>query len=532
MVYKLQLQCGYWIKTLISLVLAISFNLVEMHSSYGETISKRVRGAESWRTARSLYKEGKYFQSSRHAFSASLEDERRRPSAYAHISDALTRAGLYHSASYFFIQTLKTGDRKSIRRVLKDTEVLLVRVGADLLRNYLVKYTKRSDYDQSNLSAFLYSIGKQSLLKGRERAAIRFLKGIKDTSPLYPFAMQLQGTANALLKRGKVAIVQFQKCVNEADRIYDSLSDAEIDQRFNRFQQQQAEDLKARCQAGIARTYYQMNEFEKAERAYGEVSKSSFVWTDILFEQAWNAFSRKEYNRALGRLVSYKSPSLRFVFNSEIDVLRAQTYLMLCLYQDTNDVINRFNKSYSKVGRFVKNFVERNAGRLDRFYAAGKKATREKLHTKDEFNQVLNRFVRGPYFQGLVEAESAAKREQIAAERFGRGKSRGFSGFVQLVLKWRLKTIRHLGGAYVKNSLIDHHSVLISDFDKISFIKLEMLKRAKEQLINNRSPVADRTRGNITPVRRNDQYYWSFNGEFWNDEIGDYVFGLESQCGT
>ena len=32
------------------------------------------------------------------------------------------------------------------------------------------------------------------------------------------------------------------------------------------------------------------------------------------------------------------------------------------------------------------------------------------------------------------------------------------------------------------------------------------------------------------PSRRDDQYYWSFNGEFWNDELGDYVFGLESQC--
>ena len=64
----------------------------------------------------------------------------------------------------------------------------------------------------------------------------------------------------------------------------------------------------------------------------------------------------------------------------------------------------------------------------------------------------------------------------------------------------------------------------------MSFIKLEMISRAKEKLAFNRTPVAERFRGNIEPERRDYQYYWSFNGEFWNDEIGDYVFGLESEC--
>jgi hypothetical protein len=41
----------------------------------------------------------------------------------------------------------------------------------------------------------------------------------------------------------------------------------------------------------------------------------------------------------------------------------------------------------------------------------------------------------------------------------------------------------------------------------------------------------ERARGNRIPERRDDQTLWSFNGEFWNDEIGDYVFALESECG-
>jgi len=65
----------------------------------------------------------------------------------------------------------------------------------------------------------------------------------------------------------------------------------------------------------------------------------------------------------------------------------------------------------------------------------------------------------------------------------------------------------------------------------MAFIKLEMLGRAKERLMFKRAASAERSRGNVRPSRRDDQMFWSFNGEFWNDELGDYVFGLESECG-
>jgi cytoplasmic iron level regulating protein YaaA (DUF328/UPF0246 family) len=83
---------------------------------------------------------------------------------------------------------------------------------------------------------------------------------------------------------------------------------------------------------------------------------------------------------------------------------------------------------------------------------------------------------------------------------------------------------------YVKNSLLDYHSELISNFEKISFIQLEMLKRAKDQLVYKHANASGRLMGSVIPARRDYQYYWSFNGEFWGDELGDYVFGLESQC--
>ncbi|MGZ3687729.1 MAG: tetratricopeptide repeat protein [Bdellovibrionota bacterium] len=491
--------------------------------------------AGSLADARQFHQSGQYFKSARYAFGAMGLDPMVKPEAYSWITLNLIQAGLHQSASYFFIKTLQTGEKTAIRRVLTKTQDLLSHTGGDLIRKYLIRHTTYEDYDSTNRSAYLYALAKSAILSGDETRAIGYLNGIDEGSPVFPFVLQLRASAEAILGKNAESIEDFERCAARS---------GDVPQLKGRGHE--ANDLKARCQAGVARVLYQQDKFEEADRAYDRIDKRMLVWPDILFEQAWNSFGKREYNRTLGRLVTYKSPALAFVWNSEIDVLRAQSYLALCLYSDANDVINEFNGKYGSLERTVKQFVESNASRLGSFYGAGKEALHDSLYTHDEFHRMMNRFVRGPYFQDLVASEREVAAELQAVKQFDWAQAgvshragEGFPGFLEQVLQWRLNAVALLGGSYVKNSLIDYHQSLVSDFDKMSFIKLEMLKRAKEQLLSKGSPALQRAdserenaRGNVKPVRRDDQYYWSFNGEFWNDELGDYVFGLESKCGT
>ena len=85
-------------------------------------------------------------------------------------------------------------------------------------------------------------------------------------------------------------------------------------------------------------------------------------------------------------------------------------------------------------------------------------------------------------------------------------------------------------GAYVRNRLIEKYSILFRAFQQMSYIKLEGLSNKKRDLYANFSN-KDRERGDIQYVTRNKkQYFWDFNGEFWADELGDYVFALRSEC--
>lgn len=472
--------------------------------------------------AHRLLDEGRNAMAARYAFSAGAESPAQ---ANALITEALMREGLPQASAYFFIRTLQSQDQASIRKVLQHTQSLTVAVGADLLRKYLIRHTKYEDYDATQKSAYLYALGKDSLLDKKEERAIGYLNGVSQRSQLWPFALQLRATAYAILGKTQESLRDFRACVDRADD-------------FSR--NREAQDLRARCQASVARVLYQQQKFDEADRVYDAIPKASLVWPDILFEQAWNGFAKGEFNKTLGKLVSYKSPALSFVLNTEVDVLRAQSYLGLCLYSDANEEINAFHEKYSKVGEEVKRFVESNSGNSDAFYRLGRTVLGGPLHTRSSFHRMVNRFIRGPYFQNLVSSESQVDREVQALRANGdlssspSGGSSGGNGFAEFlakVLEWRKRSIREIGGAFVKNSLMDYHSMLIADFEKIAFIKLEMLGRAKDKLLARKTPNDSRFRGNQEPARRDDQYRWGFNGEFWTDELGDYVFGLESECG-
>jgi hypothetical protein len=96
-------------------------------------------------------------------------------------------------------------------------------------------------------------------------------------------------------------------------------------------------------------------------------------------------------------------------------------------------------------------------------------------------------------------------------------------------LSQTLKFQRDIAGAYVRKRLLAKYTELYKSFQQMSYIKLEVLSQKKRQLYLDKN--TSRNRGDIKYLKRNEkQYFWSFNGEFWADELGDYVFALRSEC--
>ena len=470
---------------------------------------------------------GQYLNAATTYFNLYTLDGKHQAVSLALLTENLILAGYPNAAAFFYIRTLETGHRPAIRRILTHLPTMIDAVGGDLLRKYLLKYTSEADYDAATRTHFFYSQGKNELFNQNPQAALKALANVSSGGGVMAQAAYLKGSAYAMLGQNNNAIASFEACRRMASR---------VESRY-RSMSREADDLEARCTAGIARTYYQAGDHDKADDFYDEIPKSSFVWTDILFEQAWNAFGKGEYNRALGKLVTYRSPSLNFVFNPEVDVLRAQSFFALCSYEDVNQTVNEFTATYSHVGSQMKGFLLENSNNLSAFYGLAKQTYFRKLHTKDMLQRALNRFVRGPYFASMLAQERATERELFRLKSMREeGSQLRFRAFLQKALAFRQNTVRQVGGAFVKNSMLDLYQDLLSNLDKMSYIKLGMLGRSKQQLERKQALSTDEDgvlkRGSDDVSRKEYQYYWSFNGEFWIEELGDYVFALESQCGS
>lgn len=143
------------------------------------------------------------------------------------------------------------------------------------------------------------------------------------------------------------------------------------------------------------------------------------------------------------------------------------------------------------------------------------------------YNRLLKYIVADPTYIEMYESFQNAREELSIVRRIDKQSLRRIFG---INLRESLLLQRNLIGAYVRKGLKNYLRDVKKSFEHLSYMKLELIKRKKMALYDIANPNA-RERGDIKFLKRNEkQYFWTFNGEFWADELGDYVFSLKSEC--
>ncbi len=382
----------------------------------------------------------------------------------------LVEGGYYYSALPMMKEYL-TKDTKNLsseveRAFAKMIQVVGIKQFETLPYRYLVR---------SRSPSIGYIMAKKLFRERKYAKALTNLKRIPSSHPVYAYARNMEATIYALKGMNRQAFEVFEECENIA------VEAGNKSLKLNR-------DY---CIAGKARAKFALKDHSQSDLLYLDISKESRIWPEILFEEAWNSFYQKNYNRTLGKLVSYKAPVFQRFFNPEVDVLNALTYLKLCLYADAKQVSDRFYKSYWNDFKKLNRYLNRTGKRFDRYYDL-----------------------------------------MVNYEQFGKTRAKSNSAFKNFVVKNLEEAVRSqkmIIGSYIRGKLSSYYSQLYNAFEGMSYIKLEVLAQRKAKLYS--FDKKDRKRGDIKYIQRNEkQYFWDFNGEFWADELGDYVFGLKSEC--
>jgi hypothetical protein len=329
----------------------------------------------------------------------------------------------------------------------------------------------------------------------------------------------MKGTLYSQLGNHKEAETQFKDCIRTSESMRNRAPS----------QTQKAQLLANRdyCIAGLARGQFAAKDYKQSELNYLDIPKDSYIWPEILFEEAWNSYYLTNYNRTLGKLVSYKAPVFDFIFKPEADVLRALSYMKLCLYDDVKVTVDNFYAEYLNQSRQLRQFLISRGKDYNYYYNLMADNEANKSAPFGLVDSILKSVRKDPAF---LEMKGAFTQAVVEYNNIRKHKKTNFRE--NLIRNIRLVTddYKTTLGAYTRSGLVSKYAELYSAFQGMSYIKLEVLAQRKEKLYQSDSSPT-RKRGDAKYIPRNDkQYFWTFNGEFWADELGDYVFALGSEC--
>lgn len=376
---------------------------------------------------------------------------------------------------------------------------------------------------QSESPSLIFVAGLDLFRKKQYTTSYQAFSKIPEGHRFKPEALFIQGSSLNLEKKHNAALEKYEAC----KKLSSTLAAKANHEKLERYYQ----ILNEQCQIHLARLTYRKKNYKQAIKEYDKIDKNSYLWPYILLEKAWAYYYLEDSNRTLGLLVTYKSPLLESYFLPESEVLMALAYHKLCLWDDSLNVIDQYYNVYKKRSDELKDLLIKNKS-SDTYFL------KMMLSPIDQVEQI------NPFIRNLLTQVKKRIKYSVDLVNFNNSQdelkkwmslkkhtklSQKLSRQVHYQVKWRTKQLNH----YIKKQMFS----FINEIHRFSYemfnIRLETLSSKREEVYQ--SDLADsshkRERGNQKNVKRlSTEHFYIFTGEFWADELGDYSFGLKSQC--
>ena len=394
-------------------------------------------------------------------------------------------------------------------------EILVLKSGTNSLAGLSNKHLIKHNSPTLQLIYALKMFREQ-----RYKNAFTVAERIPLNNKFSPEALYVAGTSREILGDISRSKDRFNKCI-KVSRDFVRKANKEKLKRYYTV-------LSESCTMHIARLYYKQKQYAKAVETYNEIPKTSYRWPYTLIEKAWAKYYLEDFNRSLGLVVTYRSPLLSSYFFPEAEVLNSLNYFRLCLYDDSLATIDQYYKVFKSRSDELKKIVLPNKNSHTYFINL--------VFTSLKETEGLNPYIRNLVTQIRKKVKFSVdlvsfKKAKNELKYLNKRKQSKFTKYliaqVERSINWRTQHLNH----YVKKEMF----TFINDIHKYSYemfnIKLEIMSKKRDLLYSNKALISDRSRGSLNNVKRTiDDDFWNFDGAFWADELGDYSYGLKSNC--
>jgi tetratricopeptide (TPR) repeat protein len=433
---------------------------------------------------------------------------------------------LYQTSAFQFISVIKDGSNKYVSKSLEKLSLAADKLGDDTLLNYAISRTKAESFPAVHKDMLFYRIGEFQMRNEQFKDAIRSFEQVPDSSPLYSNALYMKGLSYAELGQA-----------SEAVNIFELLTESRSNAAPN-------DPARVSGIIGKARALYQKKDWEGAIETYRQVPRDSEAWHDTLFEGSWAMLRSGKFRSAISNFQSLHSPYYEDAYIPESLLLRSIVYLYICQYDEMDKVLDLFTKLYRPVYKQVNEYLNKVKDPVKYFTDV---VYTLQMAEKEGFNPqkvklpvpylVTRKATKEGDFQRSFKYIKKLIAEKKTISRLSSGwRTSGIGKYASQTIDRRLQKARAKAGRQVRVHMISVKGELVDLFEQEGFIRYEKIN-GKKELIKKRMAGKEETKA---PVVNDDQdrdyyikngyQYWTFRGEYWLDELGNYHYVGTQSC--
>lgn len=481
-----------------------------------------------FKAAEHSYKSDKYVEASAHFFRSVLAAKKSRNMILERKSEwglaqSLTKMRLYYSASMYLSKIVRRGfgtTNPFFKRALEGLGKINGRV--NLGQSHIVQLFK-TKINPANIPGpargfYFYYKGVEAFGNKKYKSAQSLFKRVQPSAQYYVKALFHLGVIANISGKHMKGIKNFSKV--------SALSEVSNNGAW----------LQEQANLNIARIYYEMKRYRDAISYYAEIPRESDNWLQALFEASWAFFIMERANNTLGNIHTLHSPFFENRFFPESYILQAVTFLRLCRFDRVKESMKLFKKRYRPVLKNIKALIKKSEKRPRRFFKFVYDYRTGSLKSHRNVWAILDALSRTDTYK---QAGSTIKNADQELARLSQAPQNWASvGLLKALRKFLVKKKRAAlndSGKRLYRLGVGFHRYLVELSNQTRLITAELLLGKVDKLRSKLNIKSPGKKGNFIGGMKalkigQDLEYWPFEGEYWEDELGGYVYNINSQC--
>ncbi len=440
------------------------------------------------------------------------------------LAQCLQKMGFLYSASKYYSVIVRrgpSGNNPYFRKALE--ELGQINNTNSLGQSHVVQLFKTKVEPESipgpARGFYFYYKGIEAFRKKQYAQARTFFQRVSPSSSYYLKAMFHMGVIANISGEHSRAISYFERV------------------RTRSPENEEGQWLREQANLNVARVHYETRRYRNSISYYAEIPRESDNWLQAIFEASWAFFLMQNHNSTLGNIHTLQSPFFENRFFPESYILQAITFLRLCRYSEVKKSLTEFKDRYGPVLADVKSLIDAGKGDPSKFFQDIYDYRSGNLKEYRNAWAILDALSRTDSYR---EAGTTIKFADSELARLSRAPSKwqssGLLSELEDFLKKKKVAARNGVGRILFEQGIEFQSYLKELSNQTKLINAEMLLGKVDALRSklNIENTAKKTTNFIGGMKAlnvgDDLEFWPFEGEYWEDELGGYVYNIGDKC--